>query len=261
MPNALQQSENGNYVLGAGRIFFKRSADDHFRYIMSTPDLTLTANTEVANLYSFDSAVATKIFEVETQRDYEGSFASHDINLDNLGIFFGGEVESVSQTSAAVTDEAVTSAAVAEGVYQLGIDATHPDGKRTLTAITIDDGAGTTFVAGDDYILDAELGLLRILAGGAAVGEAIEANYTYGTVTYRRLSASGVASARGYMLFVPENNQGEQIAYRLPNVIIRANGDLMLKSRDEAQGIPFNISVNADSLGRTVVVETPPEAS
>ena len=252
---------DGNFTLGAGRIYFRRQGEAAYRYVMTTPELTLTANTEVVTLYSSDNPVAQKLREVETQRDYEGTFAAHDINPENLAIFFGGEVVEVSQTSGAVTDEVVSASAVADGVYQLGVATGFPDGKRALSSVVIDDGDGTTYVLGTDYEIDLRRGLLRILPGGGAVGEEVEANYSYGTASYTQVQGGGVQSATGAIKFVSENNEGEDIDYFMGNVTLRANGDFALKSRTDWQGLSFTISVNTDSLGRTIVSESTLETS
>ena len=248
--------EDGNYTLGSGSVLFRKEGENGFRYIATTPEFMMSVSTEVATLYSSDNPVAIKLREVETQREYEGSFQAHDIDAENLAIFLGGEVEVVSQTSGTVTDEEIAGAQ--QGMtYQLGVATGFPQGKRDLSSVVIDDGDSTTYVIGDDYEIDLRRGLLYIVPGGDIDGDDIEANYSYGTTSYQRVAGTGVRSVRGELLFIAENNEGDDIDYRFPSVIIRSDGDFSLKSREDWQGLPFSLSINTDANGEAVITEGP----
>jgi hypothetical protein len=249
--------EDGNYTLGAGKLLFKKEGDDHHRYIATTPEFNFSVSTEVVNLYSADGPVAVKLREVETQRDYDASFNAHDISAENLAIFLGGLVEIVEQTGSTVTDEALA-AVVVGGTYQLGVAAAFPYGKRDLSSVVIDDGDTTTYVVDEDYAIDLRRGLLTILPGGdISDGANIEANYTYGTTTFQRVSGTGVRSVRGELLFIADNNEGEQADYRFPMVVIRADGDFAIKSRTEFQALPFSLSIGTDAQGNAIITDYP----
>ena len=246
--------EKGNNVLGRGKVLFREAGSGAYRYIVSTPSFTINVETETAELWTSDTPVREKMVDTETQRSYSGSFEAHDINAANLAIFFGGEVETVEQDGGTVADEEIT--AVAGGIHQLGVDATHPRGKRDLSAVVIDDGDTTTYDEGDDYTIDLRRGLLHIVEGGAiADGAAIEANYSYGTTSYKSVKSTGKQSSRGEIKFIAENAEGNDVDFILPNCTIRADGDFGLKSEDEFQALSFTVDINTDDNGNAIITE------
>lgn len=246
--------ESGNYVLGAGKVLFRQSGEAGFRYLVTTPDFTITADTEVAELYGADTPVAQKIGSTETQRDYTGTFAVHDINLDNLAYFFGGEVEVEEQDAGTVVEEEFT--VVQGGVYRIGVDNDHPLGVRQISSVVVDDGDTTTYDEGDDYVIDERRGLINILPGGAIDdGDTIEVSCAYAEVDISRTLSTGAKTIRGEVYFVAGNSDGENTDVIIRNVILRADGEWALKSRDDYQGLGFSMEISSDERGNLLYIE------
>jgi hypothetical protein len=93
-----------------------------------------------------------------------GNLTCDDISLENLALFFFGEHDIVAQTAAVGTVETIVD--VQQGLmYQIGVTNLNPTGVRSLSNVVVKVGV-TVKTLGTDYTLDAELGLITIVAGG-----------------------------------------------------------------------------------------------
>lgn len=250
--------EAGNYILGAGRILFALEGTNEYRYIVETPELTINVTTEVVDLWGSDTPVSQKIASSEAQREYAGSFAAHDIDADNLAIFFGGENTTVTNSSvSSIVDYEVT---VKQGrTYRIGKDASNPRGFRGVSNVVVTGDTGSpTYVVDDDYVVDARRGLITIINGGGIADDTlIEISCDVDDGEYVQVASTGAASIRGSLIFMAENTDGVDVDYEFPNVILRADGDFSLKSRDEYQGLSFAMEINEDETGRAIYGEFP----
>lgn len=104
-----------------------------------------------------------------------------------LALAMNGITAAYAQSSATITDEAVTAGALGDWV---------PLANRKVSAATITNtGASTTYVVGTDYLLDAEAGFILPLPGGAiTANQALKANYTAPALTGKTVQIATVAS-------------------------------------------------------------------
>lgn len=249
----------GNYILGAGRVLFALQGQDDFRYIVETPEFTLTVATEVTDLWGSDTPVSQKIASSETQREYTGSFAAHDIAPENLAIFFGGENTVIENDNVASISDYLVTNVIKGRSYRIGRTALNPRGVRGVSSVVVTGPSGTpAFVAGTDYVVDTRRGLVTVLeTGSIPAASTIEISCDVDDGEYIRVASTGAASIRGSLLFIAENTDGEDVDYEFPNVILRADGDFSLKSREEYQGLSFTMEINEDASGRAVYGEFP----
>jgi hypothetical protein len=171
--------------LGSGRIYIDRKVGSVFqglKYVGNATQFEIKENSEKKERISKDRAnYGSALNTVFVKKPAEVNITLDDLDKDNLALVFLGTTSSVSVTGASITDEAVV------GYKDAIIKTAH----RKISAVTLTDTAGTTtYVLNTDYeIVDADLGLIKVLATGAITdGEALKVDYTYGGMTSNKVA-------------------------------------------------------------------------
>lgn len=248
---ATQNHEN-NYVLGKGEVYFGRfgaGVTEHTgeRYIGNTPEFNVTIESEKLDHFSADRGIREKDKSVVLEVSRSGTMIADNIDYENLALFFFGTTDVLTVAQTTVTDEQLGEVKVGHH-YQLGETLQNPSGARgiifpgeagTLFAL---EKEGTPLVHGTDYLLEAELGRVEILAGGSVVdGDELMVTYTVGAHN-RNVVISGSTSVEGSLRLIARNPSGKQTDVYMPYVSISPNGDFALKT-DEWQQLPFTVEV------------------
>jgi len=96
---------------------------------------------------------------------------------------------------------------------------------------------------GADYNLDAALGRIEIIEGGAFTGtEELIVDYTPTANTRKRVATSSSASVEGAIRFIASNAKGKQKDVYIPYVTLQPTGDWSMKG-DDWQTMGFSIEV------------------
>lgn len=236
-----------NNVLGRGELRFGKynanSVPQGELYFGNTPEFKISIDSQALDHYSSDRGVKEKDNSVVLQTDRKATLSCDNISATNLSYLFLGTQGIQSQVSTPVTAETLTDLAVADAYYQLGTTDANPSGVRRVSSVTIKDDAGTpvTYVAGTDYILDAELATIKIIAGSTIVGKKLIAGYTPAAVSRSRVISRG-DTIEGSLRFTAYNAAGSQFDYFMPRVKLTPNGDFDLKG-DEWQVMSFNVEI------------------
>jgi hypothetical protein len=180
--------------LGSGDLYYNRvvngTSQGWFRFGNATL-FSIQENAEIKERISRQSATYGQVLDsVSIKQPAEISVTLDDLNYENLALAFMGDSSSVSVTGASVTDEAAV--APAPG-------ASFQTAQRKISAVTVTGPAGTpTYVADTDYeVENAELGLIKILAGGALSGaETLEVSYTYASMTANKVTGGTDSSIK-----------------------------------------------------------------
>ncbi|KJR41894.1 hypothetical protein MCHI_002208 [Candidatus Magnetoovum chiemensis] len=108
-------------------------------------------------------------------------FTLTDISRKNLALAFFGTDADASQTGASVTDEVVT------GFH----DKWSALAKTNVSSVVVTDSAGTTtYDVDDDYVVNADDGMIWINPDGAITdGQSLKADYTYASTTAFKIEA------------------------------------------------------------------------
>ena len=238
-----------NYTLGRGRIFFARFEEGTTkpkgeRYIGNTPEFNLTIEEEELEHFNSDAGVNEKDDSISLSTSRSGSLTTDNIDPKNVALFFFGSEAAFTVAGGAVTGEEVNGAE--QGLeYQLGTSVSDPSGARALQSSTVavtDSTGSTTFVEGDDYTVDYDLGRLAIVEGGGiADGTDLLVDYTTQTSSREQI-ISGATPVEGAMRYIANNPKGDNIDYYFPYVKVSPNGDYALKG-DEWQTIPFTLEI------------------
>lgn len=261
---ALNTNATPNYTLGRGKVYFARFTSGQvpgpFRYIGNTPEFNLTIELETLDHFSSDEGIREKDNSVPLEVTRTGSLICDDINAENVALFFFGSTQTLTQVAATGQSENFNDVNP-EDVFQLGLTLNNRVGTRGVSAITVTSNpAGTTYVLGTDYSVDADRGMIAIMRGGAiAAGSDITVNFNIDAASSVRV-LSGSEPVEGALRFIEDNPKGDDRDIFLPYVKITPNGDLALKG-DEWRQIPFSIEALKPSSGEAIYVDGQPVRS
>lgn len=239
-----------NYTLGRGKVYFARyqtgtNIPDGFRYIGNTPELSLTIESEELDHYSSDEGIREKDDSVPLEVNRTGSLITDNISPENVALFFFGSAETVTQASVVSQTETLTGIKAGHS-YVLGYSTSNPTGYRGIDttgfAVAVSP-ASTALVAGTDYEMDFDNGIITFLEGSALAvdGEDIDVTFAVRGSTRDRV-ISGSTPVEGAMMYVTRNPKGTDSVFLMPYVKITPNGDYALKG-DEWQQIPMSLEI------------------
>lgn len=235
-----------NLVLGRGKVYFDRFAPGTSiktgeRYMGATPSFSVSAETQELDHFSSEEGLQVKDESVTLRVDYSGALTVEDMSGANTALFFFGDAETTTISSA--TAEQDTFTALPGLFYQLGTSDAKPEGVEQVSNVTVTGAAGTpVYVVDTDYTVDLAEGFIEIVTGGGiASGTPIEVNYDVAAQTQDRV-ISGSTLIQGAMRFRSRNGVGNQRNFYMPKVTLRPNGEFALKG-EEWQNISFNVEI------------------
>jgi hypothetical protein len=253
------------YAIPRGRVFFDRfdalGAKTGEIYMGNCPGVNFSVETTKAEHFSSEKGLREKDAALVVEVNRTGQLTCDNFSLDNFALFISGTKETQTQTSGAVTGETYK---VSIGrYYQLGVSAGAPQGVRNVTGIVVKNDAGTTtYVAGTDYNLDADLARIQILAGGAIVeGQNIKVDYTKTAKTWDRVKSGSVSELSGALRIVADNASGTNRDWYMPSVTLTPSGELPIvaEGTDFVQ-MQFDLEVLKSANAEALYVDGRPVA-
>lgn len=243
----MSSNGNNNLILGRGQILLAECPPSgnileakQFEYVGNSPEFSITFETEQLEHYSSDFGLKELDESVTLQVTRSGAFTTDNINASNMAKFLLGSASALTQVAAAGVVE--NFAGVVKGSYlQVGRSASNPTGARGITVTSITSNpVGTTYVAGTDYRVLPETGMIEILSAGT-VGASIIVTYAVVAQSRDRV-ISGNKVWEGALQYVETNPVGQKRTLLAPRVKLRPDGDYTLKS-DEWQTLPFTLEI------------------
>lgn len=250
---------DGEYVLGAGRVFLRPYDDttcpegQRF-YAAETQDLVISIASEEVVLPSVDPAVAQVLERVRTSITRTGRTSFRQISQRTLATFFAAIDNDLDQDAASDVSEAHNISVLGQ-MIQLGltVSAAPAWGYQNISLDSIIRTSDSEpLVEGTDYDIDTARGQIRILetstvlaAATAAVPIGITIQYDVAAYEqgYLTTSDSAAASKLYEMWFQADNTRGPNRDFWFPKVDLGPEGDFALKSRTEFQSIPVTFMV------------------
>lgn len=236
------------YVYGSGEIYFApfkpgTQIAGALRYLGNTPEFTLTSETEKLDHFDSDHGLKIKDDSVDIETNRSGTIVTDNIDYDNLSMLFLGTTSSITNASATASIDNIAS--VEFGTYQLGVTPALPTGVRKVSNVVVTDGTAgptVTYVAGVDYVVDGDRGMIRFLEGGSLeIGDPVKITYDNAASTRKQVMASN-KTVEGKVWFKSFNAKGPLHDYLIPWTKFSPNGDFNLKG-DEWQQLPFSVEV------------------
>lgn len=171
---------------------------------------------------SYGSAITT----VMLAEPSDFSMTLQKIDKPNLMLQFLGTDAAYSQAAATVSNEAAT--AVLDGWVKLA--------NEKISAVVVTHSSGSpTYVAGTDYEVNTDIGMLRALPGGAITdAQALQVDYTAAAITDGwAINGSTQASIRVYVLLDGQNiATGELIKGEFWDVVLTPDQEIDFLSDD-----------------------------
>lgn len=261
---ALTYSQN-KYTIPRGRVFFNpiNTATDEYMgelYMGNCPSLGLSIETEKAEHYSSETGLREKDASVVLEVKRTGSLTCDNMSGTNVALFLSGSTGTITQAGASVTDEVID--VIPGRYYQLGLGSSTPVGARKVSAVVVTNSAGTTtYVAGTDYLLDADRGRLQILATGTIVAGEIKVDYTKAATTWEGIRSGAAGELLGALRIVSDNATGDQRDFYMPRVSLVPSGEIpvIAEGTDFAQ-MTFDADVLKPANGEAIYVDGMPLA-
>ena len=239
-----------NYTLGRGELHFDKFAPGTFnktgeRYLGNTPELNRTTESENLDHFNSDRGIRVKDKSIVLEKNDSGTFIADEISDENIALWFLGTQNVVAQAATASIVQSIPANRVKPGTYiQLGESQANPTGARNVTVASVtSDPVGTTYVALTDYTVDAELGRLYIVPGGAIDGtDPIIVTYATAASTRSQVVVGAGTTIEGALRFISYNPTGPRRDFYWPYVQLRADGDFAMKG-DEWQQLSFAFDI------------------
>lgn len=239
-----------NVVLGRGAVYFNRLDDSGaltgFRHLGNCDQFAIGVVPENLDMRDYTQQTSAPYKRVSINTELNLTVSGFEFDAFNLQLAFLGDAATFTQASSTVTAEELAGTAVTglQGKYfRLA--------KRSPTGLAIVQGTAT-HTSGTDYsLVDSNLGLVKILEGGAvADGTALEASYTAGTVASLEQVIGGVKTGiEGQLLFVPNNTTGPDNECAIHRVSLTPNGEVGLIS-DEWGKWTLQGAIQSDAAGQ-----------
>lgn len=261
---ALVYSQN-QYAIPRGRVFFNpiNSATDEFLgeiYLGNCPSMGISIETEKAEHYSSETGLREKDASVVLEVKRSGALQCDNMSGSNVSLFLSGTTGTVTQASGSVTDEVIS---VLPGrYYQLGLAPSTPVGARKVSTVVVKDSTGTTtYVAGTDYMLDADRGRLQILATGTIVAGNIKASYAKAAVTWEGIRSGSSGELLGALRIVSDNATGDKRDFYMPRVSLVPSGELpVIAEGTDFASMQFDADILKPANGEAIYVDGMPLA-
>ena len=261
---ALTYSQN-KYTIPRGRVFFNpiNTATDEYLgelYMGNCPSLGLSIETEKAEHYSSETGLREKDASVVLEVKRTGSLTCDNMSGTNVALFLSGSTGTITQAGASVTDEVID--VIPGRYYQLGLGVSTPVGARKVSAVVVTNSAGTTtYVAGTDYLLDADRGRLQILATGTIVAGEIKVDYTKAATTWEGIRSGAAGELLGALRIVSDNATGDQRDFYMPRVSLVPSGEIpVIAEGTDFSQMTFDADVLKPANGEAIYVDGMPLA-
>lgn len=238
-----------NLTLARGRLYFAEykpgtQIPGGERFIGNCSEVTINSETETLDHFASTHGVRIKDDSVILENTRSGSIVTDDLSDENVSVFSMGIAQEISVASATAQKTTFTDVRPGDS-FQLGTTALMPAGVRKVTITSVTDGAASspaTYVAGTDYVVDAERGRITVLEGGNIRQPKIEVTWSNAAYKFRRVTA-GSTEREGALRWISANPKGPQRDYFFPDVKLAPNGDLSLVSGEDWATLPLAIEV------------------
>jgi len=195
-------------TLGRGELYVRTDTETAYEFIGNVSDFNYTPTVEKLERLSSRGGLKTTDVEVVTQQTVELAFTSDDVTAANLRRFALGTETAANQGAGSAASEAVTAT----------VDRYHRLAYRHITTGTVvvqDVTDTTTYVAGTDYEVDLDKGILYIYPGVTiATDDVLHVSYDYTAVTRSRIDAGKTPLQELHILFISDVAAGTNTEWK-----------------------------------------------
>jgi hypothetical protein len=200
-----------NYMLGAGEVLFDRfdaaGLSTGYRHLGNATAFGGATSVEKLPHKSSMSGARTTDKEVVIGSEHELTIVLEEFDPENLALALLGEVSTFSQDAGNIT------AGEINGGLALNFDRWYSLGKRDVSSVVIDQGGALT--VDDDYVLNAELGLVKILSTGAGAEAVTTWDGDCGAISSDLVTALSVSKIEGRLKYFSASDQASGPRYEI----------------------------------------------
>lgn len=189
--------------LGAGDLYIARYVGGILQAYQGPYECTkfeIKPNVELKEMTSKGRSTYGQVIEsVAIPQPADLTVDLPEVNKESLAIALLGTVAAVSQTGGSLTDEVVTIAA---------LDTWYPLSKASFTAITAKTSADVALTEGEDFIVDKQLGWIKVLStnnNSVIAGNTIKVSGAYAATTGSEIKGATNAQLRAKFKLVGKN--------------------------------------------------------
>jgi len=238
--------DTDNYMLGKGKVYLDRLDANSARTgeidLGNTPAFTLSPTIESLDHFESMSGIKEKDKSVDISVGFTGKFTLDEYARENikLALLNDGVEETLTQVTGHQTNEPMT-ARLGKWVKLVN---------RNIHAVNVTDQTGTiTYVLTTDYVVDADVGRIRAVIGGA-INEAqiLHVDYNYDATEYPMVTALNDSTIEAFIRFVGDPAVGPTYEIEIWKVKIKPSGELPWIT-DEWGQMEFEFEVLKDASG------------
>lgn len=240
-----KEADPNNVLLGSGKVYVDRYTtagvpSGNERFLGNCTEFSITPSVEEIEKKSSTDSARRLLRSDVTGTNLELTITLDEFTPENVALALFGEVGTYSQTGASVTDEAHGSVKQGEYVRLL---------YRGISAVTVTSNpAGTTYVAGTDYEVDAQEGRIYIVPGGGIANNAnILVDYTYETQSKSTVRGGAVSSIKALIRYVSNNPTSPESSAFVWRASIKGSGAVGFLS-DNYASFQITGKLEADSV-------------
>lgn len=232
------------------------------RHVGNAPAFAVAVESETADHYSSEAGLREKDDSTLIEINRTAKMTVDNMTSANVAMFLAGSEETVSQTADAVTAEAING--VVQGrFYQLGQSTSQPAGWRNVSAVVVKDDATptpTTFTVGDDYEVDAALGRIRIVVGGAITsGTNLRIDYSKPATTWNRIKTGSSGQLRCALRIVANNAKGDNRDWYFPLVTLTPDGEIpVIAEGTDYSSMGFSVDILKPANAEAIYIDGRP---
>lgn len=248
-----------NYTVGRGRLYFdlfKPGTNQGLgeRYFGNTPEFGPSNETEMLDHYSSEAGIREKDASVMLQVDQNGSFTCDNITMENMALFFLGELQNQTLLASQFNVSAFADAKRGRH-FQLGITDATPSGVNHVDNVVVGYAAAdavipstgelstipevTIITQASNYEVDLRRGRVYIEIDSPDFPAGSQLVVGYDIKGQNRDVVVGKNNTLyGSLRFISDNPVGENRDYYYPKVALAPDGDYQLKG-DEWQVMGF----------------------
>ena len=174
--------------------------------------------------------------------DTTGNLTLREWNAANLAWALSGTKTARTAASGTVSAESVTAGAAGEYV---------PLAHRDVSAVVVKDATDTTtYVDGTDYEVDAKLGLITILAGGAiTAADVLHVDYDYAAEAGYSVDIGSQAQIRvGILAHLYNEFADKHMTIELDSVVLASSSEINFISEEGTDGEQLQFAMSLETI-------------
>lgn len=230
-----------NIYLGRGTIYFapfSGTTNMGEIHLGNAKDISISFDSDKLTVMNYMQGLASTYKEIIRETTGTLSFNLYEYSMENLKLFTYSTESTLSQSTAAVTDEAVTAR----------LDRWVALAYRDISLVTVQDVTDTTtYTLNTDYELDTFSGRIKALSTGSISDTAVlHVDYTYADAAITKLQLLQDTDISGLIRVKGAPAAGPTMEVIIWQSTISPSGDLSLIT-DDAGELSFEASIEADT--------------